>query len=213
MLRDPARKRSQLKSTNYRMPACTARDVAPIEAAVRALRGASRDAAEDLMDATSPRGLCMMLHAIRRWYSYNCYNAAKKILVHAEALHASGAMDLRAPVGAFRGFKVALDNPLARHEAGDRLALPVVRNGGCSSWTMRREIADRFSGASPGKTGIVIRLLDDRVEPFIAPPLDSAAWFNALYARTMGSSFRLKEDEYALYGSPVHVEIVAMKRR
>lgn len=196
----------------YRMPACTATDVARVTAAAASLRGADRAAAEALARRITPRELCRVLHAMRRWYSYNSWNAAKKILPHRAAL--ATAMDLRPPVGAYRGFKVDAGDPLARLAPGARLWLPVARNGGCSSWTAERRLADRFSGGGRGKVGLVVRLLDGRgVQTFIAPPERSAPWFDRLYERAMNRSFRFNEREYAVCAPRVAVEVVAVKRR
>ena len=91
--------------------------------------------------------------------------------------------------------------------------LKVTRNGGCSSWTMDRKKANAFSGASKRNIGIVVKLLGaDTAKAFIAPPHKTAGWFNALYEKAMGRSFRFKEREYAICGSPIRVEVVAVKR-
>jgi len=58
----------------------------------------------------------------------------------------------------------------------------------------------------------VVQFLDgEDVEPFIAPPSRSAAWWNALYGSTMGTSFRFKEQEYALASGDLRVRVVAVK--
>jgi hypothetical protein len=82
-----------------------------------------------------------------------------------------------------------------------------------SSWTTKRSITDKFSGASRGKVGLVVKLVGDRgVEAFIAPPEESEPWFNRLYTRTMSGSHRNTEHEYAIYAPWVCVEVVRVKR-
>jgi hypothetical protein len=199
---------------HHRMPKCTNNDILKVLEPVASMRGASRDAALDLVNEIDPKGLCILLHSMRRWYSYQMWNSAKKILALRGALD-QVVMDLdpESAVGAYRGFKVDATDVLADVEVGDTLSLPVNRNGGCSSWTVKRSIANRFSGASKGKVGLVIRLASSRcVTPFIAPPSRTEDWFDRLYKNTMGSAYRFKEHEYAIHANVVDVEIVRVKR-
>ena len=198
---------------NAPMPSCNAAHQQEILDAIAALRGAQRKAAEALVEEMGPKDLCVVLHAMRRWYSYNCWNAAKKIIPHRAAL--SEAMGLDPPIGVYRGFKVAAGSPLLDGlDEGDTIKLPVTRNGGCTSWTGRRDIANRFSGGGKGKVGLVVRLVGDKgLKPFIAPPEASRPFWNKLYETTMGTSFRNNEVEYAIYGRRIEVEILAIKRR
>lgn len=202
-----------LMSKYWHMPSCNKKDIEFILERVRRLRPSDQREVQKLIAQIGAKELCRILHAMRRWYSYNTGNAAWKIIAHRKAL--SAAMDLRprSVVGAFRGFKVAKNDPIARKRVGDIFSLPVTRNGGCSSWTLDRKRANNFSGASKGKVGIVIRLAKPtNVVPFIAPPKCSKAWFNRLYEATMGQSFRLKENEYAVCGRKLWVQIVAIKK-
>lgn len=170
---------------NALMPACNAKDQQKILTAIEALRGSDRAAAERLVNTVGVADLCRALHGMRRWYTYNCWNAAKKVLPHTSAL-ASG-MGLSAPIGAYRGFKVDVKDRLARLREGDVVTIPVTRNGGCSSWPLGRDLANRFSGSPKGKVGLVIQLVDgDGVQAFLAPPEHCEPWFNKLYASTMG---------------------------
>lgn len=196
----------------YRMPSCSCKDQEPILDVIDSMRGSSRESAEEFLDIVGPKNLCLILHSMRRWYSFQMWNSAKKIIPHRDVLD-EYAMDLQPPLGVFRGFKVDRDNPIAEFEPGDVFTLPVKRNGGCTSWTHTEKYAHRFSGASKNKIGIVVKLVDlSGVKPFIAPPAYSEDWFNRLYEKTMGRSFRFKEQEYAIYGKRLIVEVVKIKR-
>jgi hypothetical protein len=46
----------------------------------------------------------------------------------------------------------------------------------------------------------------------IAPQRYSAPWFNALYAKAIGTSFRPGEAEFLVRGSPLAVGVVKVKR-
>ncbi len=195
---------------NAPMPAHNSDDQQRIIDAIGTLRS-GRSEAERLLATVGPRELSAVLHSMRRWYTSQNGHQAAKLLAHGPAL--SRAMDLRAPIGAFRGFKVDAANSLASVSEGQTMSLPVTRNGSCSSWTTTRDVADRFSGASKGKVGLVVQLVDGRgVQAFIAPPERSEPWFNALYEKTMGRSHRFKEGEYAVFAPTIRVRIVRVKR-
>lgn len=202
---------------NAPMPPCNKAQQQEIIDAVARLRGAGRQAAEDLLDDMGAEELCRVLHAMRRWYSYNCWNAAKKILPHRKKLTAAMDLDPEDVVGVYRGIRVPQNHELAEVDPRDEVKLSMDRggdrNGGCSSWTLQRKFANRFSGKQPGKVGLVVRIVDPLgSKPFIAPPSRSAPWFNTLYKATMGESFRFNEMEYALQGKWQLVEVVAVKR-
>jgi len=119
-------------------------------------------------------------------------------------------MDLSPPIGAYRGFKYP--KHLNECVAGDKVRIPVTRNGGCSSWTGHEYLANKFSGATKDKNGIIVKL--DRggnVTTFIAPPEKSEDWFNRLYAFTMGTSHRHSECEYAIHCPKVWATVVRIK--
>jgi hypothetical protein len=198
---------------SYRMPSCNCADQDRILDAIERLRGDGRTAADELVDEIGPKEVCLLLHAMRRWYSFNTWNAAKKIVPHREVLD-DLAMDLEPPIGAWRGFKVDRNSELADAEPGDVFQLAVERNGGCSSWTLQEKFAHRFSGASAGKVGLVVRLYEGRgAIPFIAPPCRTEPWFDRMYEITQGRSFRFNEQEYAIYGKRLTVEVARVKRR
>lgn len=198
----------------HHFPACGTKDVVKILAAVGRLDRADQDPVDELGRALGAHELCRVLHAMRRWYSFQTGAMARILLAHRDEL--VGAMDLDddAAVGCFRGFKVNAGDPLASLREGAVTTLPVTRNGGCSSWTAGRELADRFSGASRGKVGLVVELLHSPgAQPFIAPPERTRPWFDALYQEAIGSSFRFNEREYAVRADAVQVRIVRVKRR
>jgi hypothetical protein len=149
---------------------------------------------------------------MRRWYTSQNGRLAQKIITHRELLREVMEIEPESPLGAFRGFKVDKADPLAALSVGDTIQLPVTRNGGCSSWTLDRARADKFSGASKTKTGLVVQLVrGGRLVPFLAPPGRCLPWFNSLYERTMGNSHRGLEQEYAIYAPMVCVQIVKVK--
>ncbi len=203
---------------SYRMPPCSSTgcptEVGSMLDGIFDLPPRARGPALALAADIGATELCTVLHAMRRWYSYNCWNNAKKILPHAGALSPGMDLDPRRAVGAYRGFRVPKGSSFVTDfEEGDVLSLPVERNGGCSSWTMSRAKANLFSGSAKTYSGIVIQLEDARgVRPFIAPPSHSESWFNELYARTMNRAYRFSEEEYAIYGKKLTVRIVAIKR-
>lgn len=193
------------------MPRCTARDVRKITAAIEAMRGARRSSARAFAAEVTPRGLCEILHAMRRWYSFNTGAMARRILKHHAAL--SKVMDLGLPVGAWRGFHLPRTRDCPALRAGREGDLPVTRNGACSSWTADRARADQFSGASRRNVGVVVELLGgDDARAFIAPVSHTEPWFNDLYAAAIGRSFRWKEEEFAIHAEWLRVRIDAVKR-
>ncbi len=197
---------------NAPMPACNKRDQTRIVDTIRTFRGANRRGAEGFLDELGPKALCRVLHSMRRWYTSHNGHQAVALLTHHEAL--KKAMTLTPPVGAVRGFKVSNDNPLSDVEEGDVIDLEVTRNSACSSWTLGDTLPNRFSGASRGKTGLIVELLRsrDEIDTFIAPPERSKQWFNHLYAKTMGTSYRDNEREFAICAPTVRVEVVRVKR-
>lgn len=197
---------------NALMPACNAKDQAKILAAIATLRGEGRASAMVLCESIGAKALTTVLHAMRRWYSAQGWSSASKLLQWRAEL-GSGAMQLHAPVGAYRGFKVPKSSPLAQLKEGDEFELHVHLNGGCSSWTLQRTFAHRFSGRSSEKTGLIVQLADaDRAHAFIAPPSRSASWWNALYEKTMSRSFRFNEQEFGVFGRTLTARVVEVKR-
>jgi len=160
----------------------------------------------------SQKDLCILLHSLRRWYTGSGSAATRRISKYLPAL--ATVMDLSPPVNrAYRGFKVPRDSELALANVGDIIKLNVTRNKGISSWTTDRAITNRFSGKSKDRVGIIIKLKKpDNVKVLIAPPAYTKPWFDDLYGKTMGKSFRYKEHEYVLSGSPFYVEVVAVKK-
>lgn len=196
---------------NALMPLCSVNDQQKILDVIASLHIADRRPSEKLVEQMGADELCRVLHAIRRWYTSNAWSAAEKVLKHVDVLEKG--MDLRPPIGAYRGLKVDVKDPLARLQEGETVTIPVKRNGGCSSWTLGRALADRFSGSPKGKVGIVVRLVSgEGVQAFIAPPERCEGWWNRLYAKTMGTSHRRSEREYAICASKIRAEVVRVKR-
>jgi len=165
----------------------------------------------DFMMGTSPHDLFEILHSIRRWYSGQ--TMARALRAYRRELRDVMKLEPRDVLGVYRGFKVSKDDPIARLEPGDRTTLRVTRNHGFSSWSLTEAPTHRFSGASPGKVGLVVRLVETRgVEPVLAPPERSSSWFNSLYESAIGHSFRPVEQEYLIYAPRVTVEVVRVKR-
>lgn len=134
---------------NALMPLCSVNDQQKILDVIASLHIADRRPSEKLVEQMGADELCRVLHAIRRWYTSNAWSAAEKVLKHVDVLEKG--MDLRPPIGAYRGLKVDVKDPLARLQEGETVTIPVKRNGGCSSWTLGRALADRFSGSPKGR--------------------------------------------------------------
>lgn len=204
-----------MPAKSHRMPACGPRDIEPLLEVVHSFRGSTRVEVDRFVKALTPKGLCIVLHSMRRWYSAQSFASARKLLERQGIL--GTAMDLGVPWGVYRGFRIRRGDPnwdfYYNLKPGDKIELPVRLNGGCSSWTLRRAASEKFSGANSRQFGVLVRLSGGSVRPFIAPRSRSKKWFNLLYERTMGSSFRSTEDEYALHSSRLKVEIVRIKRR
>lgn len=199
---------------SYLMPSCSKKDQKAILDAIEKMFGISKGMAQQFVDDLGHEQACRVLHGMRRWYSNQTWAVARHIIEARPKLLTAMRLDPQDAVGAYRGFKVDVTSPLARTAVGDILRLPVSRNGGCSSWTLERHKANLFSGAGSGKIGLVVQLHSGtNCTPFIAPPSRSQGWFNDLYKATMGESFRFKEEEYAIQGSPLEVKVVAVKRR
>lgn len=190
------------------MPTGTHQDQEKILQVIRELPSADQRECERLLREIGPLLLCRALHGMRRWYTGQTKAAADHVLRVRKAL--SQGMDLSPPIGAYRGFKYP--KHLNKCTAGDRVKIPVTRNGGCSSWTGREELANKFSGATRDQNGIIVKLdSGSGVTAFIAPPEYSESWFNRLYASTMGTSHRHSECEFAIYAPEVLVTVVRVK--
>jgi len=173
-------------------------------------RSAHRDTALDFAEDVGPDQAFELLHAIRRWYSGQ--TMARLIHAYRPILREVMAIEPEDAVGLYRGFKVDVDNVLADADEGEVFTIPVARNHGFSSWSTSPSVVDRFSGSGRGKVGIVVRLEGPEwITPVLAPPEATAPWFNALYARVIGSSFRPTEGEYLIYGTKFSGEIVRVK--
>lgn len=205
------RKMGQPFKSNSRMPAPTRANVSKLEEEIKSWDSPHRDDALRYMEKVTPKKLFTMLHSMRRWYS-------GQTMAHGlrEGRAELGLVMTLAPEelpDLYRGFKVPKDHPLASAQAGQRLELAVERNKGLSSWSTSPELVNRFSGGGKGKTGLVVKLVSaEGTQPLLAPPSHTVDWFNALYEKAVGSSFRPKEGEYLLDAPAVKVEVLRVKR-
>ncbi len=198
--------------SNDRMPPRTKANIEQLVGQVHSWDSPHRDEAVKFMEEATPAGLFDMLHGMRRWYSGQ--TMARKLLDKRDSLSSVMKLDPKDAVGSFRGFKVPKDSSLATSvEVGQQLTLPVTRNHGFSSWTTSQDAANKFSGAGKGKIGLVVKLVDAHgITPVLAPPSHTEPWFNELYSKVIGSSFRPKEGEYLVAAPSVKVEVVRVKR-
>jgi hypothetical protein len=196
--------------SNERMVPRTRTNVCTMLSAIDAWRSPHRAAAVRFLATVGPRGLFEILHSMRRWYSGQ--TMARCLLAYRAALRTVMRLEPQDARGAFRGFRVPRTHRLAAAVPGARVRLAVTRNHGISSWSTTEAPTHRFSGAGPDRVGLVVRLVEtDGVAPLLAPPSHTAAWFNALYERVVGRSFRPTEGEYLLATKAVTVEIVRVK--
>jgi hypothetical protein len=203
-------KAAKIKS-NDRMPPRTKANIAHLINGLQSLPDEHKEEAVKFVERVTPTGLFDIMHSMRRWYSGG--TMARKLLEHNDAMSTVMKLEPKDAVGVFRGFKVPNDNPLAKLEVGQRLTLDVTRNHGISSWTMAEAPAHKFSGGGNGKTGLVVKLIDHKgITPILAPPQRTEEWFNALYEKTIGKSFRPKEEEYLIAAPKVRVEVVRVKK-
>lgn len=201
---------AKIKS-NDRMPPRTKAHINKIVEDVHSLEGPHREKAIEFLNKMGPSNFFDVMHGIRRWYTGQ--TMARKILEHREHLGSAMQLDPKDVVGVYRGFKVPKDHELANVEVGQKITLPVTRNHGFSSWSTTQEPTNRFSGGGKGKVGLIVKLVDSKgVTPVLAPPSHSEEWFNKLYEKTIGKSFRPKEGEYLISAPSVNVEVVRVKR-
>lgn len=197
--------------SNDRMPARTKANILGLSAQVKSLEGPHREQAVKFMEDVGPEKLFEMLHSMRRWYSGQ--TMARAILTHRESLSEAMKLDPADVIGIFRGFKVPKDHELASAQVGQKLEIPVTRNHGFSSWSTTEAPTNRFSGGGKGKVGLIVKLVDSKgVTPVLAPPTHTEPWFNELYLKTIGKSFRPTEGEYLIAAPKINVEVVRVKR-
>jgi hypothetical protein len=205
-----AKHAGKIKS-NDRMPARTKANVAQMMVGVRSLDEAHRKDALAFADKVTPTGLFELLHGMRRWYSGG--TMARKMLEHRDALSSAMELEPEDAVGSYRGFKVPVGHELADVQEGQRLTLDVTRNHGISSWTTSPDRANKFSGGGNGKVGLVIKLVSSEgIKPILAPPERTAPWFNALYEKAIGKSWRPTEGEYLIAAPKVRVVVMRVKK-
>jgi hypothetical protein len=197
--------------SNARMPSPTQKNIAHFSEAIGELPSQYRSPAQRFETNVGARGVFEILHSMRRWYSGQ--TMARKLLAHHDALREVMDIEPCDAVGVYRGFKVPVDNPLAKLRVDDEVTLPVRLNHGFSSWSTTEAPTHRFSGGGNGKVGLVVKLISERgITPVLAPPNRTKPWFNALYERAIGKSFRPKEGEYLIAAPKVRVRVIRVKR-
>ena len=197
--------------SNDRMPARSAANVAALVGRIEAWKSRHRGSALAFAHRIEALHLFQILHAIRRWYSGQTMTRLLKS--YRPHLRKVMALEPSHAVGAYRGFKVDRDHPLAKRKPGDVVTIPVTRNHGFSSWTTNQAITNRFSGGGKGKVGIIVRLSSPKhVTPVLAPPARTKAWFNALYSHAIGDSYRPTEGEYLIHAPRFIAKIVKIKK-
>lgn len=170
-----------------------------------------KDEALKWITKAGPEAAFEILHSMRRWYSGQ--TMAGKLIGHREHTKDVMKLDPEHVEGVYRGFKVDKDSDLAGLKPGDRVDLPVTRNKGITSWSTDMQATNRFSGASKGKVGLIVKLVDtDGVTPILAPPSHSEPWFNEFYSHMIGKSWRPTEGEYLIVAPKVTVEVVKVKK-
>lgn len=197
--------------SNSRMPAPTKKNINHFSEIIQELDEDHRAPAESFQKKVGPRGVFEIMHSMRRWYSGQ--TMARKLLDHRENLRSVMDIEPKDAVGVFRGFKVPVDNQLAKSTVGQKLTLDVTRNHGFSSWSTTEAPTNRFSGGGKGKVGLIVKLIDKKgITPVLAPPDRTRPWFNAFYEKSIGKSFRPKEGEYLISAPKVQVEVVRVKK-
>jgi hypothetical protein len=197
--------------SNDPFPPRTKKNIDTMMAKVHTLDEEHRGPALAFAQKVTPSGLFDLLHSIRRWYTGQTMGG--KVLSHRDNLSEAMKLEPKDAVGVYRGFKVSKDDPLAKAQVGQTLTLPVTRNKGLSSWSTTQEATNRFSGGGKGKVGLIVKLVDDKgIKPILAPPTHTSPWFNALYEKVIGKSFRPTEGEYTIAAPKVKVEVVRVKK-
>jgi hypothetical protein len=201
---------AKIKS-NDRYVSPTRAHVASLMNSIESWESPHREKALAFANELSPPKLFEMLHGMRRWYTGQ--TMAKKLIEHNDTLAKVMRLDPKDAVGVFRGFKVPKDSPIAQAKPGDTLKLDVTRNRGLSSWSTNEQAVNRFSGGGNGKVGLNVKLVSSEgVKPLLAPPSHTESWFNALYERAVGKSFRPTEGEYLISAPKICVEVLRVKR-
>lgn len=197
--------------SNDPMPPRTKANVNAMMESLRTWDSPHKEQALQFAEKVTPVGLFELLHGMRRWYSGQTMTR----VLHEKRDALSSVMQLKptAAKGAYRGFKVPKDNPLAKVQVGQTIKLDVTRNRNISSWSLTEAPTNKFSGGGKGKVGLIVKLVDTKgATPLLAPPEKTAPWFNEMYSHLIGTSFRPKEQEYLISGPSLKVEVVRVKR-
>lgn len=196
---------------NDRMPARNKKNIDAMMKIIFDWRSKHKNKALKFAEDITPLALFEILHGIRRWYSGQ--TMARLLRSYHNELCEVMDLDPEDAIGIFRGFKVPRDHKYAKLKEGDEFTLPVTRNRGFSSWSTTKDATNRFSGKTKDKIGLIIQLIDtDNVMPILAPPERTSLWFNKLYSKVIGDSYRQTEGEYLIFGSGLRVKVVKVKR-
>lgn len=200
------------------MSKCTKKDIQKIMDEVELLEHKEKIEALKFISLVSERGICRILNALRRFYM----GGSGTHILMEYSKYFKHIFNTRTPKSLYRGFKIyrnpkhqdsLRDSAIQSVKEGDILNIDVIRNGGIASFTEDIKIANRFSGKSKEKMGIIIQLLQAKNGIIlIAPPHATKTWFNKLYAATMGKSFRENEVEWLIYSPKIKVKIVRVKK-
>lgn len=197
--------------SNDRMTPRTKANVAQVVGAIQHLEPAHQEEALRFTEKHSPEALFDIMHGMRRWYTGQ--TMAKNLVEHNEAMSSVMKLEPKDVTGVYRGFKVSNDSDLAKVKPGEKITIGVTRNRGISSWSTSEAATNKFSGGGKGMTGLIVKLIDhEGVKPLLAPPEHTKPWFNALYEKAIGTSFRPKEGEYLIAAPSLRVEVVRVKR-
>lgn len=211
--RSAAPQKMRKKDLPWGMPTITKPVTDHVEASIAVLPSKQRAEAVRFRDRVGIKDLTKILHATRRWYASNSGVLANKLADHRDELGTIMQLD-RIPT-IYRGFKLKRgDELLDRFEEGRTVTIPMPRNNGYSSWTIHRDKANMFSGATKSMVGLVVRANHGaRFQAVLAPPEHTAEWFNALYREAMAGGFRDTEGEYVLFAPTMKMDVIAVKRR
>lgn len=201
---------AKIKS-NDRMPARSKKNVDAMRAQLESWDSPHKEDAMKFLNEVTPGTLFEMLHSARRWYSGQSMGGT--LVKNQEHFAKAMKLDPESAIGVYRGFKVDKDSPLAALSPGDKITIPVTRNGGLSSWSVSEAATNKFSGASKDKVGLIVKLVGGKdLKPVLAPPEHTEPWFNEMYSHLIGKSWRPTEGEYLVHSPEVNIEIVKVKR-
>lgn len=203
-------RRIRIKS-NDPMPALSKKNISAMMDELTSWKSKHKFEALEFANHLGHLELFELLHSMRRWYSGQTKQWT--ILSYRDELMNVMELEPEDVLGIYRGIRVPRDNLLADVNVGDEIYIENKRNNEFSAWSVEKEPTNRFSGKSKENVGLIFQLIStENVVPVFAPPTHTDEWFNKMYERLIGKSFRPTEGEYLLFGSPLKVRIVEVKR-